>query len=652
MSCLARDRSTSSLKALRRVYLRLPQTVQVALTAVLRRVRRFSRVKVSVIVAAYNSDQSGLDRVMSSLARQTMPARNFEVIFVDDGSTDDTRQRLDRIARRVPNVVVKSIPNSGWASRPRNVGTRIARGEFVLYMDHDDALFPHALERAYAYGRQHRADIVNAKEVRSTGWSWGWESFRADVPVADQADVMALIPMTPHKLYRRSFVLRTGVRFPEGERALWEDIHFNTALLAHRPRLAVLAHTPFYHWVVTGANTSGTFGRNFAELWANVAGLFDLCERELADHPARWPLVAHTLRGRVLRTVGPPSLSRSAAYLEVMYPAVQRIVAAHAPPERDGDFSPVDRCRLELIRVGDAALQRVLAKFDDGVTTTPVVDTVRWEGAELVLTASATLVDSEGAPLRVRRDGDRWHRELPDEVAARLSQPAMEVTASLDAATFDITVKGRASRSTWRVPGAGRVECVEDGTGVGVITASATARFDPNEFAAAHDLNDPVWEFAGRLAAMGYVSHRGLRGGRAVVALLNGVQAIGYENKSGLYSLDVAADVRSVTGSAPPDPSDTTIEVLSRMNGTATVAVTMPLRAVHCAGTTRLEGAVWLGDRKVPATLTGANGDAALRFTADVPDGDFPLRSEFLGRKGTIGVVLSVSEGHARIVAA
>jgi hypothetical protein len=88
------------------------------------------------------------------------------------------------------------------------------------------------------------------------------------------------------------------------------------------------------------------------------------------------------------------------------------------------------------------------------------------------------------------------------------------------------------------------------------------------------------------------------------------------------------------------------------MNGTATVAVTMPLRAVHCAGTTRLEGAVWLGDRKVPATLTGANGDAALRFTADVPDGDFPLRSEFLGRKGTIGVVLSVSEGHARIVAA
>ncbi len=644
------------LGTVRRTYLRLPKQLQVAVAATMRRLWRLSRVKVSVIIAAYNSDQLGLERVLASLAKQTMPARQFEVIFVDDGSTDDTRARLDQFARRAPNVMVRTIPNSGWASRPRNVGIEMARGEYVLFMDHDDELFPRALERAYAYGRRNDADIVNGKEVRSTGWSWGWDSFQLDVPRAADADATALVPMTPHKLYRRTFLLRSGVRFPEGARALWEDIHFNTAALAHRPRVAVLAQTPFYHWVVTGSNTSRTFGRDVSELWANVAGLFDMVEHELAGHPARWPLVAHTLRGRVIRTVGPASLPRSQAYLQAMYPAVQRIVAAHAPPQRDADFSPVDRCRLELIRNGDVELQRRLAECDDGVTAPAVIDEVGWDDRTLVLRATATLVDSEGAPVRLRRDAGRWLRDLPTEVAQRLSRAARDVTTALEQATFDITVKGRTSRTTWRVPGRGHVTCVDDGDGYGTVVATGTARFDPATFALAHDLDDPVWELAARLSVAGYVSHRGLRGGRSVVALIDGVQAIGYENKSGIYSLDVSAAVRSVTGSAPPDPADVIVEavrVAGPNAGELTVKVTVPLRAVHCAGTTCLDGAVLLGKkRRAPATLSTEGGGAVLRFTAEVGDGEYPLRSQFLGRNGATGLVLSVSGSQAWVTAA
>ncbi len=137
-------------------------------------------------------------------------------MLIDDGSTDGTLERLQAFARTSQNVVVRSIPNSGWASRPRNVGIKAARGEYLLFMDHDDVLFPGALEHAYEFGRQHSADVVNAKEVRTEGWSWGWDAFMQDVPHAEGIDPHPLIPMTPHKLYRRKFVLKNRLTFPEG----------------------------------------------------------------------------------------------------------------------------------------------------------------------------------------------------------------------------------------------------------------------------------------------------------------------------------------------------------------------------------------------------------------------------------------------------
>jgi glycosyltransferase involved in cell wall biosynthesis len=56
-----------------------------------------ARVKVSVVVPVYNPGRY-LDGLLASLARQTMPTSDFEVLFVDDGSTDGTAARLARVA--------------------------------------------------------------------------------------------------------------------------------------------------------------------------------------------------------------------------------------------------------------------------------------------------------------------------------------------------------------------------------------------------------------------------------------------------------------------------------------------------------------------------------------------------------------------------
>ena len=106
-------------------------------------------VKVSVIVPVYNPG-SNIDECISSLLGQSLPADEYEVIFVDDGSTDETPARLDELARTHENIRVEHIPNSGWPGRPRNIGIDLARGEYVYFVDNDDWLGSEALERLHA----------------------------------------------------------------------------------------------------------------------------------------------------------------------------------------------------------------------------------------------------------------------------------------------------------------------------------------------------------------------------------------------------------------------------------------------------------------------------------------------------------------------
>ena len=87
--------------------------------------------RVSVVIAAYQPGD-GFDRVLASLDAQTLPQDEFETVVVDDGSPDDTFARLQAFASTRPNMRVERIENSGWPSRPRNIGTDLATAPYVL----------------------------------------------------------------------------------------------------------------------------------------------------------------------------------------------------------------------------------------------------------------------------------------------------------------------------------------------------------------------------------------------------------------------------------------------------------------------------------------------------------------------------------------
>lgn len=110
--------------------------------------------KISVIIPAYNCENY-IERCVDSVLCQS--GADTEVIVVNDGSTDNTAEKLKKYNGR---IVLKSIKNCG-AAGARNVGLQCANGDFVVFLDSDDYLKDGAISRLAEAQGENDADIVH-----------------------------------------------------------------------------------------------------------------------------------------------------------------------------------------------------------------------------------------------------------------------------------------------------------------------------------------------------------------------------------------------------------------------------------------------------------------------------------------------------------
>src|SRR5260370_4024907 len=106
----------------------------------------------TVLIDTYNYGEYIEEAVSSALA-QDFPAEQREILVVDDGSTDDTQERLRKFGETIRYL---RKPNGGQASA-FNFGFEHARGEVIALLDADDVLLPAKLGRLYAAFEQHSA---------------------------------------------------------------------------------------------------------------------------------------------------------------------------------------------------------------------------------------------------------------------------------------------------------------------------------------------------------------------------------------------------------------------------------------------------------------------------------------------------------------
>jgi glycosyltransferase involved in cell wall biosynthesis len=202
-------------------------------------------LKVSVVVPVYNPGEY-FQPCIDSLTSQSMSSDEFEIICIDDGSTDDTPALLDELAKKHPNLRVIHQPNSGWPGQPRNLGLDTAQGEYVFFCDHDDWLGTEALERLYDFATSCGSDIVLPR-MAGLHRRIPRVVFNQTIRRCTISDSAIMDSLTPHKLFRRDFLNEHDIRFPEGRRRLEDHLFVVTGYLLAKVISVYADYTCYFH---------------------------------------------------------------------------------------------------------------------------------------------------------------------------------------------------------------------------------------------------------------------------------------------------------------------------------------------------------------------------------------------------------------------
>ncbi len=215
--------------------------------------------KVTVIIPAYNAEKY-IDECLTSIIKQTY--KNFEIIIVNDGSTDKTLEIVKQYENKHKNITVLNIKNHGQGYA-RNLALKKATGEYIMFIDADDFIEPVTFEVAINKIVLENSDFVyfdwkyysdNAKKISYVSD----ESF-FDKKYLEGNDCLNLLGIQHYfcvnKLYRNAFLKNNKIYY--GENYIYEDFVFWTRSVIKAKKISII-HSPLYTVRVNDNSTTKT----------------------------------------------------------------------------------------------------------------------------------------------------------------------------------------------------------------------------------------------------------------------------------------------------------------------------------------------------------------------------------------------------------
>lgn len=455
-----------------------------------------SAPKVSVVVPVFDPGPH-MDELITSLLGQTMAPGDFEVIFVDDGSTDGTGARLDRLAAEHAHFQVVHIPNSGWPSRPRNLGIDRARGRYVQFADNDDWFGTEALQRLYAYAEENGSDIVVGR-MAGRGRGVPRELFRKNLPDARPEKSPLVDSLTPHKMFRRSFLLEHGLRFPEGRRRLEDHVFVMAAYFAAR-RISVLSdYVCYYHVARPDHSNAGFRAFDPAGYFGNLREALDIVDANTGPGAFRDRLHRRWLRVETVeRLSGQRFLNAPEEWRADFFREARSLVAERFAPAVAAGLPARQRAAAELLVQDRIDAVRDLAAWETAVRARATVSAPSTEE----ITATGWLV-SGGSPLTFT------HRPDGADVLAvpvpGIPAEALDVTKALRRATMDVLARRRGGAEEFFVPSRTSVARVPDPAAPGAFRTVHTtvAHLTPDTLNSGR--NAGTWDLKVRINSCGW----------------------------------------------------------------------------------------------------------------------------------------------------
>lgn len=208
-----------------------------------------SKIDLSVIVACYNIENY-LRPCLDSIANTYFPKSNMEVLMVDDGSTDHTKNIVDEYDHKFSNF--KAIhEHNGGPSVARNTGMDHASGKYVAFVDGDDIVPPNAYSDLMYVAISKNSDMVtgfvhrfnNLQNKGSYLHSLAIKENLYNITL-DQDHDLLYDTTSWNKVYRLSFLRKNNIRFIP--RMIYEDLPFTLNVLVKSKRLSVIKDVVYW----------------------------------------------------------------------------------------------------------------------------------------------------------------------------------------------------------------------------------------------------------------------------------------------------------------------------------------------------------------------------------------------------------------------
>ena len=204
--------------------------------------------KVSIIIPAYNSEKY-IEKCLNSILGQSMT--DFEIVVVNDGSTDSTGEILQKYHRTHPErITIIEQENMGQA-KSRNKGLEVVTGEYVSFVDSDDHIHPDMLKELYEKAKEKDSDVAICdyieirpnQRVEQKGLHTKFD--------LKEAAVIAM-PGPCNKLFKTSFLKKEKFQFLEGH--IYEDLATIPPLLSKANSVAYV-EKPLYFYLIHAGST-------------------------------------------------------------------------------------------------------------------------------------------------------------------------------------------------------------------------------------------------------------------------------------------------------------------------------------------------------------------------------------------------------------
>lgn len=210
---------------------------------------------ISIIIPVYNAGLT-LEETLKSIESEieSNPELELEIIAVDDGSTDNSLEILNKWASRIP-LRIEKLTHSGSPAGPRNRGIQVAQGDYLFFLDADDVLLPNGLSSALGFAEIHKSDVVvcRLKSLDGRGAPRGMHSENFGIVRLENSRIYW--SLNPMKLFKRELISNNGILFESGL-GRDEDQPFVFQAYLHANNISVLSNPPVVgiRYTPTGSN--------------------------------------------------------------------------------------------------------------------------------------------------------------------------------------------------------------------------------------------------------------------------------------------------------------------------------------------------------------------------------------------------------------